>query len=147
MTRLPTKKIRSITTARMTRLYFVLAVALGAQFHAAGEEPSVGDGDLAGTLDDQARYFAGEAEDLGHDVRLFLDPSAYADRWDVVARVNEPAKHPDNPVVIPDQPWEHSIGLPSVLYDEQDEIFRMWYANYDIGKWGGGSSLEKYKHG
>jgi hypothetical protein len=39
MTRFPTGKIRCITTARMTRLYFVLAIALGAQLHAVGQEP------------------------------------------------------------------------------------------------------------
>jgi len=126
-----------------------LTLALGAlsmcQITVRAEAPSGSTSELAGMLDRQAHYFAGEAKDLGHGTQLFLDPSAYADRWDVVARVNEPAKHPANPVVVPDQPWEYSIGLPSVLYDGQDKIFRMWYANYDQGKLFGGSSLEKYK--
>ena len=92
---------------------------------------------------DEAYYLAGEARDIGQETQLFLDSSAYADRWDVVRRVNEPAKHPANPVVMPDQPWEHSIGLPNVIYDEEAGIFRMWYANYDIGKWGQGKSLHE----
>jgi hypothetical protein len=76
---------------------------------------------------------------------LFLDPSAYADRWGVTRRIDEPAKHPGNPVVMPDQPWEHAIGLPNVLYDEAKKIFHMWYANYDVGRWGGGKTLKNYK--
>ena len=36
---------------------------------------------------------AGEPQDLGQDVQLFLDSDSYADRRDVVRRVNEPATH------------------------------------------------------
>ena len=78
-----------------------------------------------------AYYLDGKAQDIGHQLQPFLDLSSYADRWDVYRRVNEPAKHPANPVVMPDQPWEAKIGLPNVLYDEKDQMFRMWYANYD----------------
>ena len=103
-----------------------------------GEEPK--------TVTGEEYYREGKALDIGHRWQFFLDKSSYADRWDVVRRVNHPAKHPENPVVIPDQPWELKIGLPNVIYDEKDQIFRMWYANYDGGKWGGGKSLyEKYK--
>jgi hypothetical protein len=85
------------------------------------------------------------AYNIGHELQLFLDPSAYADRWDVFRRINEPAKHMQNPVIMPDQPWEHAVGLPVVLYDEQDQKFRMWYANYDIGAWGRGKTLKNYR--
>ena len=139
------RRTRSIKAATTIPLVLALGAACMCRITIGAEAPSESTGELAGMLDGQANYFAGEAEDLGHNVRLFLDPSAYADRWDVVARVNEPAKHPENPVVTPDQPWEHSIGLPSVLYDDQDKIFRMWYANYDTGKWGGTATLEQSK--
>ena len=92
-----------------------------------------------------AYYLHGTADDLGHDTQLFLDPSSYADRWDIYRRINQPEKDYSNPVVQPDQPWEHAIGLPVVLYDEQESIFHMWYANYDIGAWGGGKTLKNYK--
>ena len=92
---------------------------------------------------DESYYLGGEALDIGQEMQLFLDPSAYADRWDVVRRINAPARHPANPVVMPDQPWEHSIGQPIVIYDEEDRVFRMWYANFDVGKWGAGGALHE----
>ena len=92
-----------------------------------------------------AYFLDGEADDIGHELRLFLNRDAYADRWDVVERQNEPVKHPANPVVMPDQPWEHSVGLPNVIYDAEHSVYRMWYANYDTGKWGGGRDLEGHK--
>ncbi len=85
-------------------------------------------------LDDA--YFHGEAQELGHEIQLFIDSYAYADRWDVVGRVNEPSKHPENPVLMADQPWEEQVGLPNVIYDSEDKIFRMWYALYDSFAWG-----------
>ena len=97
----------------------------------------------AGSRD--AYFLHGEPLDNGHRQQLFLDRSSYADRWDVYRRINEPAKHPRNPVVMPDQPWEHAIGLPNVLYDEQQRLFRMWYANYDVGAWGGAKTVKNYK--
>ena len=103
------------------------------------------------TLNGDGAYFLeGKALDTGNQKQLFLDRSSYADRWDVVARVNQPAKHPANPIVVPDQPWEFKIGLPNVLYDEQDQIFRMWYANYDrnvkrTGKNDEGDTLRHYE--
>lgn len=90
-------------------------------------------------------FLHGAPLDIGHRLQLFLNPSSYADRWDVYRRINEPAKHPRNPMVMPDQPWEHAIGLPNVLYDEQQQLFRMWYANYDVGAWGGGKTVKNYK--
>ena len=95
--------------------------------------------------DTDAYYLHGTPRDIGHKLQLFIDPSAYADRWDVYRRVNNPAKHHLNPIVTADQPWEHAIGLPNVLYDEKNKIFRMWYANYDIGAWGRGKTLKNYK--
>ncbi len=80
---------------------------------------------------------------LGHRLQLFLDSSSYADRWDVRAVVNTPIKSPRNPVVEPDQPWEQALGLPNVLYDKETQTFHMWYANYDVGAWGGSKRKTK----
>ena len=79
-------------------------------------------------------YLDGRPDDIGHELQLFLNRDAYADRWDVFERINEPQRHPANPVLVPDQPWEYAIGLPNVLYDEDGGIFRMWYANYDTSR-------------
>ena len=85
---------------------------------------------------EEAYLLTGQPMDIGNQMQLFLDPSAYADRWDVTYRINEPAKHPANPVLIADQPWEKKVGLPNVIYDADEQTFRMWYAHYDTGRWG-----------
>ena len=82
-------------------------------------------------------YFFDQPLDLGQRLQLFLHSYAWEDRWEVAGRINEPAKHPGNPVLMADQPWEHSVGLPNVLYDPEEGLFRMWYALYDTTKWGG----------
>ena len=82
-------------------------------------------------------YFHDQPLDLGNRMQLFLHSYAWADRWDVVERINEPAKHPENPVLMADQPWEQAVGLPNVLYDSEFGLFRMWYALYDSTRWGG----------
>ena len=81
-------------------------------------------------------YFLGKVCDPGQEVQLLIDGSAIEDRWDVECRLNQPEKHPKNPVVTADQPWEESIGGPSVLYDAVAQRFRMWYALYDSTAWG-----------
>ena len=86
---------------------------------------------------------AGEALNVGNRLQLFLDSSSYADRWDVRAVPNMPIKSPSNPVVEPDQLWEHSVGLPNVLFDKETHTFHMWYANYDTGAWGGSRRKSK----
>ena len=86
---------------------------------------------------------SGQPLNLGHRLQLFLDSSSYADRWDVRAVVNTPIKSPRNPVVEPDQPWEQAIGLPNVLYEKETQTFHMWYANYDVGAWGGSKRKTK----
>ncbi len=40
--------------------------------------------------------------------------------------------HPDNPLIVPDQPWEewHGLAMASVLYDANDELFKMYYCTW-----------------
>ena len=80
-------------------------------------------------------YFKGEAYDLKGEVHLLLDDFAIEDRWDAVRCQNIPLKHPGNPVVAPDAPWEVKIGCPSVLYDPETQMFKMWYALYNSAAW------------
>ena len=51
-------------------------------------------------------YFLGEADDLGQDVHLFLDDFAIEDRWDAKRVQNDAVKHPTNPVMVADLPFE-----------------------------------------
>ena len=71
-------------------------------------------------------YFFGEAQEPGNEEQLFIYSYAYADRWDVKQEVNNPAKYARNPVLMADQPWEQSVAMPNVLYDQDAGIFRMW---------------------
>jgi hypothetical protein len=38
-------------------------------------------------------------------------------------------KHPSNPLVVEDKPWEKNLGTSSltVIYDESLLLYRMWY--------------------
>ncbi len=80
-------------------------------------------------------YFLGEPDDLGHQTHLFLDDSSIEDRWDAERVQNEPVKHPRNPVVLADLPWEVSVNAPSVLYDDDAGLFRMWYSLPSNAAW------------
>ena len=80
-------------------------------------------------------YFKGEAQDLKGEVHLLLDDFSIEDRWDAERRQNVPLRHPGNPVIMSDLPWEASIGSPSVLYDPESKLFRMWYALYNSSAW------------
>lgn len=84
----------------------------------------------------QAGYYTGEAVDIGTDVQLFPDDSSFEDRWDLERQYNIPVKHEGNRVIIADRPWEQNIGGPSVLYDEEEGIFCMWYALFDPAAYG-----------
>ena len=49
----------------------------------------------------------------------------------LVAVVNQPEKYHGNPVLVADRPWEENQvelpGSPQVVYDEFEDIFRMYY--------------------
>ena len=64
-------------------------------------------------------------------VQLFVDDHL-VDTADGVRRaVHQWQKHPDNPVLRPDQPWEYGANYlnayGSVIYDESEKIFKAWY--------------------
>ena len=42
--------------------------------------------------------------------------------------LNQPIKHPKNPLVVPDKPWEKGIiyGNGAVIHDEEEQIFKIW---------------------
>ena len=69
---------------------------------------------------------------IGRTRQLFLDDHIVEETRDVVRQVHRPRRHPANPVVTPDRPWEQNGGGVqlyggTVLYDEEDEIFKLWY--------------------
>ena len=76
-------------------------------------------------------YYLSKPDNFQEQTHLFLDDFTIEDRWDAVRIQNEVIKHPRNPVIIPDQSWELTIGSPSVLYDHEEKRFRMWYGLYN----------------
>jgi len=60
---------------------------------------------------------------------LFLDDEAISIARNIARRLEIPRRHPQNPLLVGQHPWENSwITLyGSVLRDESDVGFRMWY--------------------
>ena len=57
---------------------------------------------------------------------LFL-PGEITERFNCCDRIEPLWKHPANPVLVADRPWETHVGYPSVLYSAGTRTFRMWY--------------------
>ena len=71
---------------------------------------------------------AEEAREIGFETQLFVDDWILEDLQGVVRRLNPLRKHPKNPILKPDQPWEGQYTFPNfVVYDESDRLFKMWY--------------------
>ena len=61
-------------------------------------------------------------------MRLLFVPGEITTREHCFDRVEPLTKHPANPVLVGDRPWEKAyVAWPSVLYSEREEMFKMWY--------------------
>ncbi len=71
---------------------------------------------------------AEEAREIGLETQLFVDDWILDDLQGAVRRLNPLRKHPQNPILKPDRPWEGDYTAPNfVVYDEADRLFKMWY--------------------
>ncbi|HEY2574605.1 MAG TPA: hypothetical protein VGH65_11065 [Verrucomicrobiaceae bacterium] len=61
---------------------------------------------------------------------LFVDDEDVLVRPGTIKRVVEFKKHPGNPVIAPDKPWEGMISWNSVWRDPGTGRFQMWYQAY-----------------
>lgn len=62
-----------------------------------------------------------------HGRQLFVDDHII-ERLDGVEKVlNQPARHPGNPLITTDRPWEGRLGSGSVIFDREVGFYRMWY--------------------
>ena len=64
--------------------------------------------------------------------QLFIDDYIIDELSGAEKVLNQPVKHPRNPILVSDQPWE-TVWHPnhgSVMYDQEEKIFKMWYINY-----------------
>ncbi len=60
--------------------------------------------------------------------QLFIDDHIIATTEGLRKVLNQPTKHPKNPVLVKDKPWEESgPGYATVYYDKDEKLFKMWY--------------------
>jgi hypothetical protein len=73
--------------------------------------------------------FASDANNVDLSKYLFVE-NYQIDRMENVTRtLHSPLKSSTNPVIVPDMPWEGAVILQpgTVIYDEEEHIFKMWY--------------------
>ncbi len=65
---------------------------------------------------------------IGTQRQLFIDSYIIQSLKNARQVLNPADKHPQNPVLRNDRPWEGALTGPSrVIYDEDEGLFRMWY--------------------
>ena len=71
----------------------------------------------------------GEDFKVSHSPQLFLDDQLIANMRNLRRDVKQPTKHPANPLITPDQPWERRMieFYGTVLFDKDANVFRCWY--------------------
>jgi len=80
-----------------------------------------------GVFKDLGAAVVGEALIL-HGKQLFIDDYVIAELKGVNKVLNQPVKHSKNPLLVRDRPWEESgPGYGTVLYDADENLFKMWY--------------------
>lgn len=76
-------------------------------------------------------YYHGQPLQIGNETQLLLDDRIVEDRWRLQRVIAPVIKHPRNPVVVPDKPWEaDSVLSPWVIRDEDYNRYRMWYKTH-----------------
>ena len=65
--------------------------------------------------------------------QLFIDDYLIASSKGLTRRVHQVTKHPSNPLISPDKPWEGTGCVwQRVLWDRQNKRFRMWYGGLSL---------------
>ena len=64
--------------------------------------------------------------------QLFIDDYWIANSTNITTRLHQPEKHNDNPLIRADVPWEENpYCFGTVIFDQQDSIFKFWYQSYN----------------
>src|SRR5215831_539030 len=73
--------------------------------------------------------------DVGTAAQLFIDRTLVHDANGVTFTLHPARKHPANPLLKADQPWEgwRLVIDGGVLYDEDEKIFKLWYLACEPG--------------
>ncbi len=60
--------------------------------------------------------------------QLFIDDYIIEELKGTKKVLHQAVKHAGNPLIVKDKPWEVSgPGYSTVMYDEEEEIFKLWY--------------------
>ena len=66
-----------------------------------------------------------------HGKQLFIDNYVIEELAGAKKVLNQPVKHPQNPLIRRDQPWEANLSSPfgygAVVRDERDGLYKIWY--------------------
>ena len=74
--------------------------------------------------------------EIGTTKQLFVDSHIIESLTDARQVMNQATKHPSNPILKQDRPWEGNlIQTGTVIWDERDQLFKMWYvtAQFVVG--------------
>ena len=66
--------------------------------------------------------------EIGSSKQLFIDDYIILSLSHAKQVLNPAVKHPDNPLLKADRPWDGSyVGLNKIIYEEDTGLFRLWY--------------------
>ena len=87
---------------------------------------------LTGCKDKDLINTAGPVSD---NWQLFVDDYWIADSSNVKMILHQPQKYPANPLIRGDVPWEEApYCFGSVIFDEEENIFKIWYQSYNFSQ-------------
>ena len=72
------------------------------------------------------KYLSGKPLRIGNNIQFLFDDYIVEDKYAVRREIEQPVKHPHNPLLVPERPWEGVItvnGQVQVLYDQEERIF------------------------
>ena len=81
------------------------------------------------------------------DRYLLLDSRIIDKVHNAKLSVGKITKHPDNPLLLEDKPWEKRFDnlYGNIIYDEIDGIYKLWYSPFIVDYSAKGMSLNEMK--
>jgi hypothetical protein len=84
------------------------------------------------------RYRAPSPFDVGARTQLLIDRVLVRESREVAFTLHPAEKHPANPLMVADKPWEgwRLELFGSTIYDAEEKLFKMWYVAEPLGMFG-----------
>lgn len=61
---------------------------------------------------------------------LFFDDNPVSEQAGLTRTFHPSSKHPDNPIFVGERPWEGAVSPSTVLFDDEEGLFKMWYGTF-----------------